>query len=91
MYRKAVNYLRGSVTVRVESEYPERVLNLLAAHAIGFWGLCWVGENAFTVRVSWRSLPRLRSATAEVPCMVQPVSRQSFKMRQASRMATISA
>ena len=49
MYRKAVNYLRGSVTVRVESEFPERVVNLLAVYAIPFWGLRWLGENAFTV------------------------------------------
>ena len=75
MYRKAVNYLRGSVTVRVESEFPERVVNLLAVYAIPFWGLRWLGENAFTVRIAWRSLPRLRCAAAEVPCTVQPVSR----------------
>ena len=75
MYRKAVNYLRGSVTVRVESDFPERVVNLLAVHDIPFWGLCWVGEDAFTVRVAWRSLPRLRAAAAQVPCTVQQLSR----------------
>lgn len=75
MYRKAVNYLRGSVTVRVESEYPERVVNLLAVHAIPFWELRWLGENAFTVRIAWSSLPRLRAAAGEVPCTVQQMSR----------------
>ena len=39
MYRKTVNYLRGIVRLRVESSYPERVINLCAAHGVPFWGL----------------------------------------------------
>ena len=38
MYRKVLNYLRGQVTVEVESAAPERVLNLCAAH--GSWSGC---------------------------------------------------
>ena len=44
MYRKVLNYLRGQVTVEVESAAPERVLNLCAAHGIPFWGLTWLSE-----------------------------------------------
>lgn len=42
MYRKVLNYLRGQVTVEVESAAPERVLNLCAAHNIPFWELEWL-------------------------------------------------
>ena len=59
MYRKTVNYLRGSITVRVESAFPERVVNLCAAHAIPFWDLRWIDETTFLVRTSNRALPRL--------------------------------
>ena len=44
MYRKVLNYLRGQVTVEVESAAPERVLNLCAAHGIPFWELEWLSE-----------------------------------------------
>ena len=44
MYRKVLNYLRGQVTVEVESAAPERVLNLCAAHNIPFWELEWLSE-----------------------------------------------
>ena len=36
MFKAAVNLLRGEVTGRVESGFPERILNLCAAHAIPF-------------------------------------------------------
>ena len=45
MYRKVLNYLRGQVTVEVESAAPERVLNLCAAHGIPFWELEWQGRS----------------------------------------------
>ena len=45
MYRKVLNYLRGQVTVEVESAAPERVLNLCAAHGVPFWELEWLSED----------------------------------------------
>ena len=90
MYRKAVNYLRGSITVQVESAYPERAVNLLAAHAIPFWELQWVDGTTFTVRTSSRALPRLRSVTERADCTVTilhrtgaPVLVQSMRRRYA--------
>ena len=75
MYRKAVNYLRGSVTVRVESAFPERVVNLLAVHAVPFWDMCRLDETAFTVRTSWHALPRLRAAAERTECTVTVLRR----------------
>lgn len=70
MYRKTVNYLRGSITVRVESAFPERVVNLCAAHAIPFWDLRWIDETTFLVRTSNRALPRLRTVAAQQDCSI---------------------
>ena len=70
MYRKTINYLRGSVTVQVESAFPERVVNLCAAHAIPFWDLCWIDGTTFTIRTSSRALPRLRAVTEQTDCTI---------------------
>ena len=70
MYKKTVNYLRGSVTVRVESPVPERVVNLCAAHAIPFWALRWADAATFTVCTTRRGLARLRQVTGEVDCRI---------------------
>jgi similar to stage IV sporulation protein len=37
--KKAVNYLRGNIRVRVESPYPERLVNICAQNDIEFWDL----------------------------------------------------
>ena len=39
MLRQAVNQLRGQVRVRVETSFPERVLNLCGARNLAFWDL----------------------------------------------------
>lgn len=70
MYRKTVNYLRGSVRLRVESPYPERVINLCAAHGVPFWDLQWESETVFAVRTTRHSLPLLRRITEETECTV---------------------
>ena len=80
MYRKAVNYLRGSVTVRVESAFPERVVNLLAAHAVPFWDMRRLDETAFTVRTSWHALPHLRQAAERTDCTVTVLGRGGAPM-----------
>ena len=70
MYRKTVNYLRGSARLCVESPYPERVINLCAAHGVPFWGLQWESETVFTVRTTRHSLPLLRQITEEAECTI---------------------
>ena len=65
MYRKVLNYLRGQVTVEVESAAPERVLNLCAAHGIPFWELEWLSEIRLRAVTSRAALPRLQTALAQ--------------------------
>lgn len=72
---RAVNYLRGEVWVRVESPFPERVLNLCAARDLGFWDLQWEGETAFTCRLSRKDYRELRRSAGKLECAVTPLRR----------------
>ena len=53
---RAARLLRGTLRVRVESAFPERVLNLCGAHGIAFSDLRWESVSAlsFTVRAAER-------------------------------------
>ena len=53
---RAARLLRGTLRVRVESAFPERVLNLCGAHGIAFSDLRWESAStlSFTVRAAER-------------------------------------
>ena len=53
MLGQLVHLLKGQVTGRVESGFPERVLNICAEHAIAFWDLRWESEVAFTFTMTF--------------------------------------
>ena len=72
---RAVNYLRGQVLVRVESAFPERVLNLCAARDLAFWDLQWESETAFTCRLSRADFRELHRAAGKLECSVTPLRR----------------
>lgn len=73
MYRKVLNYLRGQVTVEVESAAPERVLNLCAAHGIPFWGLTWLSELRLRATIDRAELPRLRQVLTQTDAVLTVV------------------
>ena len=54
---RAARLLRGTLRVRVESAFPERVLNLCGAHGIAFSDLRWPSEKSSNGS-SRRSTPR---------------------------------
>ena len=54
MLQHVVNLLKGEVTGRVESGFPERVLNLCAEYGITFWDLNWESPVAFTFTMARR-------------------------------------
>ena len=70
MLQTAVNFCRGHVTLRVESAFPERVLNLCSARRIPFWDLRWESPICFTftmTRGSWHALrPLAQRLEAEI-------------------------
>ena len=62
MLKKTVKLLRGSVRVRAQSVYPERVLNLCSARGIEFWDLEWLGASELSFCLSRGDLRALRRA-----------------------------
>ena len=62
MLKKTVKLLRGSVRVRAQSVYPERVLNLCSARSIEFWDLKWLSASELSFCLSRRDLRALRRA-----------------------------
>lgn len=62
MLKKTVKLLRGSVRVRVQSAYPERVLNLCSARGIEFWDTKWLGAAELSFCLSRSDLRTLRRA-----------------------------
>ena len=71
MLGQLVHLLKGQVTGRVESGFPERVLNICAEHAIAFWDLRWESEVAFTFTMTRRDWRRLRKVSRRLDCTMQ--------------------
>lgn len=71
MYRHITNLLAGQVTGRVESGFPERVLNICAEHALRFWNLEWESAVAFTFTMTRRDWKRLRRLSRRLDCQLE--------------------
>ena len=90
MLTGTVNRLRGQVRIRVESVFPERVLNLCGARGLAFWDLVWESPVAFTCRISRQDFAVLRKAAENLDCTLSVVRREGapyfflrFRHRQA--------
>ena len=78
MLQQAVNFCKGHVTVRVESGFPERVLNLCAARQIKFWDLQWETPLSFTFTMTRRSFRSLREHREKLGAEMQVVGREGL-------------
>ena len=74
MLQRMVNLLKGEVTGRVESGFPERVLNLCAEYGVAFWNLNWESPVAFTFTMTRRDWKRLRRLSKNIDCEMAAVS-----------------
>ena len=68
----------GTVRVRVEAVFPERVMNLMSSHALRFWDVRWESELDFTCTMSRRDFKRLRVLTEHQACRVTVERRQGI-------------
>ena len=87
MLQRVVNYWKGHVTLRVESGFPERVLNVCAARQIAFWDLKWETPLSFTFTMTRRDFRRLKKAAERLSCEIQVVGQEGmpFFLRQFRR------
>lgn len=76
MLTHLVNLLKGQVTVRVESGFPERVLNLCGEYGVSFWDVQWESAVSFTFTLARRDWKRLKKLTRRLDCTLQPVTWQ---------------
>ena len=92
MLRETVNRLRGQVWLRVESAFPERVLNLCGARDLAFWDLTWESPTEFTCRLSRKDWHALRQATKNLDCTLTVVRKEGvpyFLTRFQNRTALV--
>lgn len=68
MLKHLVNLAKGEVTGKVESGFPERVLNLCAEYGITFWDLRWASPVEFTFTMTRRDWKRLRRLSKKIDC-----------------------
>lgn len=76
MLKELVNRLGGQVRLRVESAFPERVLNLCGARNLSFWDLAWEGPTTFTCRLSRRDWHALRRDCKRMDCTLTLLKRE---------------
>lgn len=70
MYQTLFHFLQGDVLLRVESPFPERVLNLCGVHGVAFWDLRWLDETTFTIRTTRQGARQLKQAVRSIACTV---------------------
>ena len=78
MLRRTINFVQGHVTVSVESAFPERVLNLCAAHQIPFWDLKWESPIRFTFTMTGAAWRRLRREKQRLDARVEAERREGL-------------
>lgn len=78
MLQKTLHLAVGTVTVRVESPYPERFLNLCSANGIRFWDLKWISAQEFILNMTRPEYQRLRRLTGKLECSYRVEKRKGF-------------
>ena len=76
MLEGAVNRLRGQVRLRVESGYPERVLNLCAQRRLELRAVRWESERAFCCTLSRHDFLVLRLLSRKLDCALHVQRRE---------------
>jgi len=68
--RKWFNYLRGTVILRVEGPFPERLINLCAQRRVDFWRVEWLDDHTLRLTVRYFQRKRLEELAQRVDCQV---------------------
>ncbi len=65
-----LHFAEGTVRLRIEAVFPERVMNLMSSHALRFWDVQWESELEFTCTMSRADFRRLRALTEHHACRI---------------------
>lgn len=66
--RNLIKLLRGTVVVKVEGIFPERLINLCAQHRIMFWGMDWENSNTVILSLYKWDVKKLRELGEKISC-----------------------
>ena len=76
LLQKTTNRLRGEVRIRVDAEFPERVLNLCASRQLAIWDVCWLSPSSFSCTLSRADCRTLRQSAEKLACTLTVESRR---------------
>ena len=68
--KRAMNYLRGTVTLTAQGLFPERLLNLCAQEGVPCWGVEWADSRTLRLTTFRQKLPQLRRLAQRAGCEI---------------------
>lgn len=73
-----MNLLRGTVTVRAEGPFPERLINLCARERVDFWGVEWLERGTVRMTTRLSCVRRLEALGERTGCRVEREARRGL-------------
>ena len=82
-----LHFAEGTVRLRVESVFPERIMNLMSSNALRFWDVSLISELEFGCTMTRRDFRRLRRLTETGACRISVEKRRGapYLARRAKR------
>ena len=66
-WNRLIHFTEGTVRIRAEAAFPERVLNLMSSRGIRFWALRWLSETEFSCAVTRGDYRALQALGERLP------------------------
>ena len=76
--KRAMNYLRGTVTLTAQGLFPERLLNLCAQEGVPCWGVEWADSRTLRLTTFRQKLPQLRRLAQRAGCEIAVEGRRGL-------------
>lgn len=76
LMNRLLHLAEGTVRIRVQSPFPERVFNFLSAHAMRFWDVTRYCDTEFSCTLARRDYRRLRQMGAGLDCEIRVEKRE---------------
>ncbi len=76
LIKRLLHLAEGTVRIRVEAPFPERMFNLLSSNAIAFWDVKRVSPTAFSCTLARKDYRRLRQMGESLACEIRVERRQ---------------
>ena len=68
--KRAINYVRGTVTLTAQGLFPERLLNLCAQEGVTCWGVEWTDSRTLRLTTYRHKLPQLKRLAQRAGCEI---------------------